>query len=72
MKKITNTPLLLAFIIIGIIFLLFCGGAIAMTLTNNSVNQNGLMNNISWMWIPTTVALLLTVLLGWAIFWKKE
>lgn len=71
MKTVTNTPLLLAFIIVGIIFLLFCGGAIAMTLTNNEVNQNGLMSNISWMWIPTVIALLLSVLLGWALFWKK-
>jgi len=23
-----------------------------MTMMNNQMNQNGLMNNISWMWIP--------------------
>jgi hypothetical protein len=72
MKTLTNTPLVLAFIIVCIIFLLFCGGAITMTMMNADMNKNGLMNNISWMWVPTMVAFLLSVLLGWVIFWKKE
>ena len=65
-------PLVLAFIIVLVIFLLSCGGAITMTMMNNQMNQNGWINNISWMWIPTLVALLLSGLLGWVIFWKKE
>ena len=72
MKTITNTPLVLAFIIVSIIFLLFCGEAITMTMMNNEINKNGLMNKISWMWIPTMVAPFLSVLLGWGLFWKKE
>ena len=72
MKTISNTPLVLAFIIVCIIFLLLTGGAITMTMMNNDINKNGLMNNISWMWIPTTLALLLSGLLGWVIFWKKD
>jgi len=72
MKTKTDYPLVLAFIIVLIVFLLFCGGAITMTMMNSDMNKNGMMNNISWMWIPTIVALLLSLLLGWAIFWKRN
>jgi hypothetical protein len=80
MKPISNTPLVLAFIIVVTIFLLFCGGAITMTLLNDGMNNsmnhdmhnNGMTNNISWMWIPTIIAFLLSGLLGWVIFGKKN
>ena len=72
MKTTSNKPLALAFIIVGIIFLLFCGGAITMTMMNSGINKTGMMNNISWMWIPAIVAFVLSALLGWVIFWKKE
>jgi hypothetical protein len=72
MNTKTNKPLFLAFIIVVIILLLLCGGAITMTMMNAGINGNGMMSNISWIWIPAMVALLLSVLLGWAIFWKKE
>jgi uncharacterized membrane protein YhaH (DUF805 family) len=72
MKTKTDYPLVLAFIIVLIVFLLFCGGAITMTMMNSDMYKNGMMNNISWMWIPTIVALLLSLLLGWAIFWKRN
>jgi hypothetical protein len=69
----TNNKLLtLAFIIVGIIFLLFCGGAITMTMMNSGMNGNGMMNNINWMWIPTIVALILSIILVWVIFWGKK
>ncbi len=72
MNTKTNKPLILAFIIVVIVFLLFCGGALTMTINNTGMNKNGMMSNINWMWIPAILALLLSVLLGWAIFWKKE
>lgn len=80
MNTKTNTPLTLAFIIVLIVFLLFCGGAISMTIfnpgmdhsMNNGMNNNGFTNNISWMWIPTFVAFIVSVLLGWVLFSKKE
>ena len=72
MKTLINTPLVLAFIIVVVIFLLSCGGAITMTMMSNEMNKHGLMNNLRWMWIPTTLALLLSGLLGWVIFWKKD
>jgi len=71
MNTRNETPLVLAFIIVVIVFLLFCGGAIASTMMNSEVCKPGLMGNISWMWIPAIVALLVSVLLGWVIFQKK-
>jgi hypothetical protein len=72
MKTMNNKLLTFAFIIVGIIFLLFCGGAITMTMMNNGMNNNGMMNNISWMWIPTIVTLILSIILCWVIFWAKN
>ena len=72
MKAITNKPLVLAFIIVVVIFLLFCGGAITMTMMGGDMNNTGMMSNISWMWIPTIIALILSALLGWVIFGKKD
>jgi hypothetical protein len=76
MKTPTSKPLVLAFIIILIIFLLFCGGAITETLLNKGINHglndDGWMNNITWLWVPTGLAFILSILLGWVIFWKKN
>jgi hypothetical protein len=72
MKTTNNKLLTFAFIIVGIIFLLFCGGTITMTMMNSGMNNNGMMNNISWMWIPTIVVLVLSIILGWVIFWAKK
>jgi len=60
MKAITNKPLVLAFIIVVVIFLLFCGGAITMTMMGGDMNNTGMMSNITWMWIPTIIALILS------------
>ncbi len=68
----TSRPLILAFIIVVIVFLLFLGGAITATLNDAGINGNGMMNNISWMLVPAMLAMLLSVLLGWTIFWKKS
>lgn len=67
MKTLDNTPLLLSFIIVVVIFLLFTGGAITMTIMNESLNKNGVFNNISWLWVPAMVSLLVSCLLGWVI-----
>jgi uncharacterized membrane protein (DUF485 family) len=72
MKKMTTTPLVLAFILIGVVSLFLGGISFALTIMNNEMNQNGIMSNISWMWIPTILSILITFLLGWVIFWKKN
>jgi hypothetical protein len=67
---------LFAFIIVVIIFLFFCGGAITETMMNHGINHgmnyDGWMNKISWLWVPTGLAFILSILLGWVIFWKKK
>lgn len=76
MKTMTNAPLVLAFIIVVVIFLLFCGGAITVTLLNNGMNhgmyEEGWRNNIYWMWVPTALTFFLSVLLGFVVFKKKK
>ncbi|MFA6979574.1 MAG: hypothetical protein WC209_09650 [Ignavibacteriaceae bacterium] len=72
MNTKTNTPLVLAFIIVVIVFLLFCGGAISMTLFGTGMNSNNFFNNISWMWVPAIVAFIVSALLGWVLFSKRE
>lgn len=80
MNTKTNTPLALAFIIVVVVFLLFSGGAISMTMfgsgmnhgMNNGMNNNSFFNNISWMWVPAIVAFIVSALLGWVLFSKKE
>jgi hypothetical protein len=71
MRTINYSPLFLAFVIVVIIFLLFTGGAITMTMTQSQMNSTSLMSSVSWLWVPALVALLLSVLLGWTIFGKK-
>ena len=66
MKTKINIPLFLAFIIVGIMFLLLCGGLITMTMINN-----GIIKDIGWMWTPAIVSLFIVALLGWALFLKK-
>ncbi|MDP3150613.1 MAG: hypothetical protein Q8N83_15950 [Ignavibacteria bacterium] len=76
MNTKTNTPLVLAFIIVVVVFLLFCGGAISMTMfgsgMNHGMNNTSFFNNISWMWVPAIVAFIVSALLGWVLFSKKE
>jgi hypothetical protein len=72
MNTRTDIPLVLAFIIVVIVFLLFCGGAITSTMMSTELRKSGLMWGISWMWIPTAIAFLVSVLLGWVIFQKKS
>lgn len=67
-----SKPQVLAFIIVVIVFLLLCGSAITITMKSAEINGNGMMNNISWMWAPAMLALFVSILLGWAIFWEKK
>ena len=72
MKTMSNPPLVLAFIIVVVVFLLSCGGAITMTMMQSEINKNGFFNSISWMWVPTIVTLLISILLGWALYNKRS
>lgn len=80
MNTKNNTPLVIAFVVVVVLFLLFGGGAMTGGMMNgnmnggmhNGLNENDWMSNRSWMWFPALITLVLGVVLGWAIFKKKE
>ncbi|MBI5727851.1 MAG: hypothetical protein HY965_08360 [Ignavibacteriales bacterium] len=72
MRTNNNLPVTLAFIITAIAFLLLCGAAIMITLINSDTNKSGFMDNISWIWVPTIITLLISGLLGWSLVRKSE
>ncbi|MFA6570584.1 MAG: hypothetical protein WCT77_05040 [Bacteroidota bacterium] len=84
METYKNKPLIIVFIAMIVLFLLFCGGALSVTISdggmmmNASMMKNGVMtgngwtSGISWMWIPAQLFLVLSILLAWVIFVKKK
>ncbi len=80
MKTATNTPFVIAFVVVAGLFLLSGVGAMTGTMMNGGfmgtgwaggMMGSGWMGGISWMWIPTLLTLGLGVLLGWVLFGKR-
>jgi hypothetical protein len=71
MNESSKTPLVIAFVVVVVLFLIFGGGAMTGSMGGGMMGQ-GWMSGYSWMWIPTLLTLCLGVLLGWAIFAKKR
>jgi len=72
MSESKNTPLVIAFVVVIVLFLIFGGGTMTGSMMNGGMMGRGFIGGISWMWIPTILTLGLGVLLGWAIFGKKR
>ncbi len=72
MNTTTNTPLVIAFAIVVVLFLLFGGGAMTGGMMNGGAHGTGWVGDGSWMWTPALLTLVLGVVLGWAIFNKKK
>lgn len=84
METKNNKPLTIVFVVMIVLFLLFTGGALSVTLSDGVMMGNSAMSGnsstagsvwrsgISWMWIPSVLFLALSILLGWVIFAKKE
>jgi hypothetical protein len=84
MEPKNSKPLIIVFSVMIILFLLFCGGALSVTISDggmmggsgwtsgNGMMRNGWTSGISWMWIPALLFLTLSILLGWTIFVKKK
>ena len=83
MNAATNKPLVIAFVVVAVLFLLFGIGAMTGTMMNagwmgtgwtdgNGMMGNGWMGGISWMWIPTLLMVGLGALLVWVIFGQKK
>jgi len=67
-----SKPLTIVFIVMIALFLLFCGGAISVTMEYGGLIGTGWTSGISWMWVPAMLFLTLSILLGWVIFAKKK
>lgn len=42
-----------------------------MSLISDSKKLNSATNKAQWYWIPKVIVFFLSVVFGWAIFWKK-
>ena len=71
MNESSKTPLVIALVIVGVLFLIFGGGAMTGSMMSGGMMGHGWIGGFSWMWIPTLLTLALGVLLGWMIFGKK-
>ncbi len=67
-----SKPLTIVFIVMIALFLLFCGGALSVTMEDGGMMGSGWTSGISWMWVPAMLFLTLSILLGWVIFAKKK
>lgn len=72
MEKKYSKPLIIVFIVLIVLFLLFCGGALSVTIADGGMMGNGWTSGISWMWMPALLFLTLSIMLGWSIFVKKK
>ena len=72
MNATNNTGLVIALVVVVLLFLLFGGGAMTGTTMSGGMMGSGNIGGISWMWIPTVLTLGVGLLLGWAIWGKKE
>ncbi len=60
------------FVIVVALFLLFSGGTMSGGMMNGGMNGSGWMGDRSWMRTPALLTLVFGIVLGWAIFKKKE
>jgi hypothetical protein len=71
MTEANKTPLLIAFVVAVVLFLIFGGGSMTGSMMSGGMMGHGWIGGFNWMWIPTLLTLGLGVLLGWLIFGKK-
>jgi len=76
MKRKANRSLVIAFVAVVVLFLFF--GGLGMTGGIMNGGMHGRMNEIGWtgdrgwVWFPTLITLILSVVLGWILFKKKN
>lgn len=80
MYETSKTPLLIAFVVVVVLFLIF-GGWAMIGMGGGMMGQGGIggyrmghgwiNGGFSWLWIPTLITLGLGALLGWVIFGRK-
>ena len=71
MNASSKTPLVIVFVAVVVLFVIFGGGAMTVSMMGGGMMGRGWMGGFNWMWIPTLLTLGVGVLLGWAIFAKR-
>lgn len=72
MNEMSKTPLIIAFVVVVVLFLIFGGEMMTGSMMSGGMMGHGwIAGGFSWMWIPTLLTLGLGLLLGWLIFGKK-
>ena len=71
MNEMSKTPLVIAFVVVVVLFLIFGGMMSGSMMSGGMMGHGWIAGGFSWMWIPTLLTLGLGVLLGWLIFAKK-
>jgi len=70
-NRVGSTPLVIAFVVVVVLFLLFGGVAMTGGMMNGGMQGSGWMGERNWMWTPALLTLGLGVMLGWVIFKRK-
>ena len=71
MNEMSKTPLVIAFVVVVVLFLIFGGMMTGSMMSGGMMRHGWIAGGFSWMWLPTLLTLGLGVLLGWLIFAKK-
>ncbi len=72
MNETNKTPLVIAFVVVIVLFLIFGYGSMGGSMMNGRMMGQGWTGGFGWMWIPTLLTLGLGVFLGWMIFGQKK
>ena len=72
MSESNRSPLVVAFAVVVVLFLIFGGGTMTGSMMNSGMMGQGYTGGYSWMWIPTVFILVLGVVLGWMLFGQKK
>jgi hypothetical protein len=67
-----SKPLNIVFIALVVLFLLFCGGAVWVTLADGGVMGSGWRSGISWMWVPAVLFLTLGILIARVLYVNRK
>ena len=71
MDATNKTPLVIALAVVALLLLLFGGGMTTGTMMSGGYMGSGSMGGISWMWLPTSLVVVLGVVLFSVIAGKK-
>jgi hypothetical protein len=71
MDSTNKTPLVVALVVVAFLLLFFGGGMTTGTMMSGGYMGSGSMGGISWMWLPTSLIVVLGIVLFSVIAGKK-